>query len=179
MSALRLLPLALLLLPGAALAQKTFINFSNQPANVVCAGGVESQYAADNASRLEALLKGYGFEVRTSDDFYGSNAAAASWGASSFLSIHSNAGGGHGTVTLKGWYADSTRWSTAVHTGLISKLPRRWWRWSSTTAAPAPATPATLPRRRPTSSTPPTARSSPAGWPRGSAPTTARAAPAP
>ncbi|MFH1810072.1 MAG: N-acetylmuramoyl-L-alanine amidase [Pseudomonadota bacterium] len=113
----------LVLTPASAQAVKTFINYSNQTANRVCAGGVESTYAADNAARLKTLLVGYGFDVRTSDDFYGSNAAAASWGATSFLSIHSNAGGGHGAETLKGWYGNSSAFATKVQAGLMSKIP--------------------------------------------------------
>lgn len=115
--------LSLLLAPGQAAAVKTFLNYSNQTSNSVCAGGVESTYAADNAARTKTLLVGCGFEVRTSNDFYGSNAAAASWGASSFLSIHSNAGGGHGAETLKGWYANSATFASKIQSALISKIP--------------------------------------------------------
>src|SRR5512137_2755347 len=115
--------LALVLVPGNARAVKTFINYSNQTSNSVCAGGVESTYAADNAARTKALLIGYGFEVRTSNDFYGSNAAAASWGATSFLSIHSNAGGGHGAETLKGWYGNSSTFASKIQSALIAKIP--------------------------------------------------------
>jgi len=114
---------ALLLCPANAQAVKVFLNYSNQTSNSVCAGGVESTYAADNAARTKTLLQGYGFDVRTSDDFYGSNAAAASWGAASFLSIHSNAGGGHGAETLKGWYGNSSAFATKIQAGLMSKIP--------------------------------------------------------
>ncbi|MGC4116563.1 MAG: N-acetylmuramoyl-L-alanine amidase [Myxococcales bacterium] len=117
------LALGLALVPGTSLAQKVFINPSNQTANSVCAGGVESTYAMDNGNIAAGVLRNSGFEVQVSDDFNGANAAAASWGAQVFLSVHSNAGGGHGVETLKGWYSDSTNFAGKVQSALLAKLP--------------------------------------------------------
>ncbi|HEY3450378.1 MAG TPA: N-acetylmuramoyl-L-alanine amidase [Myxococcales bacterium] len=118
-----LLGCGLLLSAGSAAAQKVFINPSNQTANSVCAGGVESTYAMDNGTIAAGILTNSGFEVQVSDDFNGANAAAASWGAQAFLSVHSNAGGGHGTETLKGWYVDSAAFANAAQAALLAKLP--------------------------------------------------------
>ena len=76
--------LGLVLAPAAASAQKVFLNPSNQVNNAVCAGGVESTYAMDNANIAAGILTNSGFDVQVSDDFNGGNAAAASWGAQIF-----------------------------------------------------------------------------------------------
>ncbi|HEY3357406.1 MAG TPA: N-acetylmuramoyl-L-alanine amidase [Polyangia bacterium] len=91
---------AVLLAPRAAPAQKVFLNASDQSTNPVTCGGVESQWAADNAQRAQVRLEAYGFTVQYSQDFANAPSIANNWGADTFLSIHSNAGGGHGTETL-------------------------------------------------------------------------------
>jgi MYXO-CTERM domain-containing protein len=92
--------LALAALPRSAFAQKVFLNASDQTSNAVSCGGVESTYADDEGKRTQALLIGWGFDVQYSQDFTNSPSIANNWGAEDFLSIHSNAGGGHGTETL-------------------------------------------------------------------------------
>ena len=90
----------IVLLPGPALGTKVFLNASDQSSNSVDCGGVESTYAADNAQRAQARLEAVGFDVQYSQDFANSPSIANNWGADAFLSVHSNAGGGHGTETL-------------------------------------------------------------------------------
>ena len=92
--------LALIFTPAPALAGKVFVNASDQTGNAVSCGGNEAQYAADQGVRVKAMLQGFGFSVMYSQNFYDSPAMANSWGAQRFVSIHSNAGGGHGTETL-------------------------------------------------------------------------------
>jgi N-acetylmuramoyl-L-alanine amidase len=101
----RLLPVvALLVAVLAALrpaaATKVFLNASDQTENAVSCGGTEAQYADDEGQRARDRLRAYGFDVQYSQDFTNSPAMANNWGADVFVSIHSNAGGGHGTETL-------------------------------------------------------------------------------
>jgi N-acetylmuramoyl-L-alanine amidase len=90
----------LLAAPRPAAAVKVFLNASDQTSNPVACGGNEAQYAADNGQRARDLLQGYGFDVQYSQDFTNSPSMANNWGADTFVSIHTNAGGGHGTETL-------------------------------------------------------------------------------
>ena len=91
---------AALLAPRAAEAAKIFVNASDQTTNPVACGGNEAQYAADMGQRAQARLQAYGFDAHYSQDFTNSPAIANNWGADVFVSIHTNAGGGHGTETL-------------------------------------------------------------------------------
>jgi MYXO-CTERM domain-containing protein len=91
---------AFLVAPRPAAAVKVFLNASDQTGNSVACGGNEAQYAADNGQRAQALLQGYGFDVQYSQDFTNSPSIANNWGADVFVSVHTNAGGGHGTETL-------------------------------------------------------------------------------
>ncbi|MBI5482282.1 MAG: N-acetylmuramoyl-L-alanine amidase [Deltaproteobacteria bacterium] len=91
---------AALAVPRPAAAVKVFLNASDQTSNPVACGGNEAQYAADNGQRARARLQAYGFDVQYSQDFTNSPAMANNWGADTFVSIHTNAGGGHGTETL-------------------------------------------------------------------------------
>ena len=121
--ALPLLAGALLLAPCPAGAQKkVMLNPSNQTGNSVSGGGHEAQYAKIVADRAKVLLVQAGFAVTVDQSFTNSPKNANSWGADIFVSIHSNAGGGHGTETL---YVSSGGKTLAgkVQGGLLSKLP--------------------------------------------------------
>jgi len=111
-----------LLAARTALAQKVFLNPSNQFSNLVAGGGNEAEYAKINADLTAALLQAAGFSVVVDQDFYNAPLNANSWGADIFVSIHSNAGGGHGTVTL---YVSSGGKVLASHVqaGLVAHLP--------------------------------------------------------
>ncbi len=86
--------------PRPAAAQKVFLNPSNQVGNPVSGGGTEAQFAMANAQAAATVLEQAGFQVLVDSDFTNAPANANSWGADIFVSIHSNAGGGHGTETL-------------------------------------------------------------------------------
>lgn len=103
-------------------AQKVYLNPSDQYSNPVAGGGNEAQYAKINADKTKALLDTMGFSTKVDQDFWNSPYNANSWGATIFVSIHSNAGGGHGTETL---YVSSGGkiLAGAVQNGLLSKLP--------------------------------------------------------
>ena len=116
------LALILLLSSGAALAQKVALNPSNQTANLLCNGGNEATYAVINANKTEAILDASGYNARVDGDFYNAPGNANSWGASIFVSFHSNAGGGHGTETLYKVNEDKII-AGDVQNGLLSKLP--------------------------------------------------------
>lgn len=121
-----LVPVALaasLVAPGLAVAQKVFINPSNQVNNAVAGGGVESTYAMANANVCQGVLTAAGFSVRVDDDFNNAPLNANSWGANVFLSVHSNAGGGHGSETLVGVPSGSQTLSDRVLAGLVGKIP--------------------------------------------------------
>lgn len=111
-----------LLFPFKTYAQKVFLNPSDQYENQVAGGGNEAQYAKINADNTAAILKAAGFQVVVDQDFYNAPKNANSWGADIFVSIHSNAGGGHGTETL---YVSSGGKVLASHVqaGLLSYLP--------------------------------------------------------
>jgi len=111
-----------LLISHAAFAQKVYLNPSNQVANPVAGGGNEADYALINAQKTETILDAAGFNSKVDQDFYNAPSNANSWGAEIFVSIHSNAGGGHGTETL---YKSSGGKTLAgkVQDGLLAKLP--------------------------------------------------------
>ena len=90
----------MLLLASPAEAQRVFLNPSDQIHNPVTGGGNEAQYALINANRARDKIAANGFTVIVDQDFRGAPGHANSWGADIFISIHSNAGGGHGTETL-------------------------------------------------------------------------------
>lgn len=117
----RLLLAAALVLatPLSASAQKVMLNPSNQVNNAVCAGGVESTYALKNANIAKGILGGAGLDVRVDQDFTNAPLNANSWGAKVFLSVHSNAGGGHGPETLRGWHGDSTAFASKVQSAIV------------------------------------------------------------
>ena len=115
--------LCLLLAQAAARAQKkVFLNPSNQTSNSVTGGGHEAQYALIVANKTKAILAKAGLSVTVDQSFTNSPKNANSWGADIFVSIHTNAGGGHGTETL---YVSSGGKTLAgkVQNGLLSKLP--------------------------------------------------------
>ena len=109
--------------PASALAQKkVFLNPSNQTGNKVSGGGHEAQYALIVANKTKALLTAAGVKVTVDQSFTNSPKNANSWGADIFVSIHSNAGGGHGTETLYVSTGGKTL-ADKVQNGLLSKLP--------------------------------------------------------
>ena len=108
--------------PAGAMAQKVYINPSNQTWNAVCSGGNEAQYALINANKTEVILDAAGFNAKVDQDFYNAPYNANSWGAVIFVSIHSNAGGGHGTETLYKSTADKIL-AGDVQAGLLANLP--------------------------------------------------------
>lgn len=101
---------------------KVYLNPSNQFDNSVAGGGNEAQYALVIAQKVEAILDDTGFDAKVDQDFSAAPANANSWGAKIFVSIHSNAGGGHGTETL---YVSSGGMvlAQAVQDGLLDQLP--------------------------------------------------------
>jgi hypothetical protein len=111
-----------LLVAQQATAQKVYLNPSDQTANEVSGGGNEAQYALINANKTNAILSAAGLTPKVDQDFYNAPSNANSWGADIFVSIHSNAGGGHGTETL---YKTTGGKNLADHiqNGLLSKLP--------------------------------------------------------
>ena len=120
---LALVAAAICWLPAATLAQKkVFLNPSNQTGNKVSGGGHEAQYALIVANKVKGILTKAGLQVTVDQSFSNSPKNANSWGADIFVSIHSNAGGGHGTETL---YVSTGGKVLAgkVQDGLLSKLP--------------------------------------------------------
>lgn len=114
--------LVFVLLPLPVLAQKVMLNPSNQTANLVSGGGNEAEYALINANNTKAILDGTGLTVKVDQDFYNAPLNANSWGADIFVSIHSNAGGGHGTETL--YKTDGGKnLATHIQNGLLANLP--------------------------------------------------------
>lgn len=116
---------ALLLVLGSspALAQKkVFLNPSNQTSNPVSGGGNEAQYALVCAKAAKTILTKAGYQVVVDQDFYNAPKNANSWKADIFVSMHTNAGGGHGTEVL---YMSSGGQTLAgkVLAGLLAALP--------------------------------------------------------
>jgi N-acetylmuramoyl-L-alanine amidase len=111
-----------LALPGLAAAKKVYLNPSDQTNNPVSGGGNEAQYALINAKLAKPIIAGAGHSVVVDQDFYNAPKNANSWGADVFVSIHSNAGGGHGIETL---YLSNGGKVLAgkVNNGLLAKLP--------------------------------------------------------
>jgi N-acetylmuramoyl-L-alanine amidase len=110
------------LLSHGALAQKVYLNPSNQYANSVAGGGNEAEYALIYANKAEAILDAAGLNSKVDQDFYNAPSNANSWGADIFVSIHTNAGGGHGTETLYKSNGGKTL-AGAVQNGLLASLP--------------------------------------------------------
>ncbi len=75
-----------------------------------------------NAKLAKTILVDHGYSVTVDQDFYNAPKNANSWGANIFISIHTNAGGGHGIETL---YLSSGGKSLAgkVQKGLLDALP--------------------------------------------------------
>jgi N-acetylmuramoyl-L-alanine amidase len=102
-------------------AQKVYLNPSNQTGNPVSGGGNEAQYALICANQAKALLAQAGFNVVVDQDFNNAPSNANSWGADIFVSMHTNAGGGHGTETL--YVSDGgKKVAAAVQGGLVASL---------------------------------------------------------
>lgn len=115
--------IALLLVAGPpAWGKKVYLNPSNQTSNPVAGGGNEAQYALINAKLAKPIIAAAGHSVTVDQDFYNAPKNANSWGADIFISIHSNAGGGHGIETL---YLSSGGKVLAgkVNAGLVAELP--------------------------------------------------------
>ena len=108
--------------PAGAMAQKVYLNPSNQTANSLCAGGNEATYALICANKAEDILDAAGFNSKVDQDFYNAPSNANSWGAAIFVSLHTNAGGGHGTETLYKTTADKNL-AADVQNGLLANLP--------------------------------------------------------
>jgi MYXO-CTERM domain-containing protein len=109
-------------LTGSGWAKKIYLNPSDQSTNPVAGGGNEAQYALVNAKLAKTILANAGYSAVVDQDFYNAPKNANSWGADIFISIHTNAGGGHGTETL---YVSSGGKALADHVqkGLIAALP--------------------------------------------------------
>ena len=112
----------LLAVAGEARAWKVFLNPSNQTANPVSGGGNEAQYAIIVANIARDILVAAGYDVRVDQDFTNAPPNANSWGADIFVSIHTNAGGGHGAEVL---YKSTGGQTLAGHIldGLLGQLP--------------------------------------------------------
>jgi hypothetical protein len=119
---LQCLALILIFCPQILHAQKIYLNPSDQTGNAVAGGGNEAQYALINAKNVKTILDSNGFTSKVDQDFYNSPYNAKSWGADIFVSVHSNAGGGHGTETLYKSDADKVL-AGHVQDGLIANLP--------------------------------------------------------
>ncbi len=121
-AAVRLALLAVLFVPAQAEAQKIFLNPSNQFSNPVAGGGNEADYALIYCNKAKPIIEGGGFSVKVDQDFTNAPGNANSWGADIFISVHTNAGGGHGTETL--YKTDGgKKVAAAVQNGLLAKLP--------------------------------------------------------
>ncbi|HEY3452883.1 MAG TPA: N-acetylmuramoyl-L-alanine amidase [Myxococcales bacterium] len=114
--------LVALLVPAAASGQKVYLNPSNQTTNLVSGGGNEAQYMLILANQTKTKLDACGFTSRVDQDFTNAPSNANSWGAGIFVSIHSNAGGGHGTESLYKTSGGKVL-AGAVQNGLIAALP--------------------------------------------------------
>lgn len=111
--------LVLLGLSGSAFAQKVFLNPSDQIHNSVAGGGNEAEFALICANKAKALLDAAGFTTRVDQSFENAPGNANSWGADVFVSIHTNAGGGHGPESL--YKSDSTL-AGNLQAGLVSQM---------------------------------------------------------
>jgi hypothetical protein len=114
--------LGIALFPAVGHSQKVFLNPSNQIDNEVAGGGTEAQFALINANNAADVLKSMGFQVIVDQDFTNAPYHANSWGADVFVSVHSNAGGGHGTETLFKTEGGK-KLAQTVQNGLLSFLP--------------------------------------------------------
>jgi hypothetical protein len=113
---------ACLSVASGARAQKIFLNPSDQFTNPVAGGGNEADYALIYCNKAKPILEGAGFGVKVDQDFDNAPGNANSWGADVFISVHTNAGGGHGTETL--YKTDGgKKLAAAVQNGLLAKLP--------------------------------------------------------
>lgn len=110
------------LMSSPAFAQKVYLNPSDQTENSVSGGGNEAQYALIDANLARDILVAAGFTVKVDQNFYNAPSNANSWGADIFVSIHTNAGGGHGTETLYKSAGGKTL-AGKIQSGLLSKLP--------------------------------------------------------
>jgi N-acetylmuramoyl-L-alanine amidase len=119
----RLATSLIVLLATGASAQKVLLNPSDQVNNSVAGGGVESTYALDIGNRAKPILTAAGFDARVDQDFYNSPGNANSWGAAVFVSLHTNAGGGHGIETLTTGSTQGSALASHQLSGLLSKVP--------------------------------------------------------
>ncbi len=112
----------LLGLSGTALAQKVMLNPSNQTANLVAGGGNEAEYALICSNKAKPIVESGGLTCKVDQDFYNAPLNANSWGAEIFISVHTNAGGGHGTETLYKSNGGKTL-ASHVQNALLANLP--------------------------------------------------------
>lgn len=108
--------------PPAHAQKRIFLNPSNQTANAVSGGGNEAQYALICANQAKSILQKAGFTVMVDQDFTNAPKNANSWKADIFISLHTNAGGGHGTEVLYKTSGGKTL-ATKVLSGLLGALP--------------------------------------------------------
>lgn len=122
-----LLAVLLLALPASAAGQKVFLNPSNQFTNAVTGGGNEADFAKTCADLAAAKLVAAGYQVVVDQDFTNAPANANDWPADVFVSMHTNAGGGHGTETLHHTSATAASKTLAqnVQSALVSSLKFR------------------------------------------------------
>ncbi|MFH1436581.1 MAG: N-acetylmuramoyl-L-alanine amidase, partial [Pseudomonadota bacterium] len=106
-------------LAAPAHSARVFLNPSDQTWNSVCGGGNEAQFALDMANLARAKIEAGGHSVIVDQSLRNAPSHANSWGADVFVSIHTNAGGGHGIETL---YKTSGGQNLASHvnTGIVN-----------------------------------------------------------
>jgi hypothetical protein len=109
-----LLVLLAVTLPGPAMAQNVFLN-PISAANPVPDGGTEDQFALDNANRAAPKIQTASLATRVQAGPVNSTSSAAVdaanlWKADVFVTIASDAGGGHGPETF--YFSTSTSGKT-------------------------------------------------------------------
>lgn len=108
------------------MATKIYLSPSSQSNNVCSGGDTEAKHCRYIATAGEKYLKKNGYEVKVADpslDVEGRIADSNAWGADVHIPIHTNAGGGDGTLVMCFTGCTSNKYVKSVYNAVASVSP--------------------------------------------------------
>lgn len=108
------------------MATKIYLSPSSQSNNACSGGDTEAKHCRSIAIACEKYLKKNGYEVKVADpslDVAGRVADSNAWGADVHIPIHTNAGGGDGTLVMCFTGCTSNKYVKSVYNTVASLSP--------------------------------------------------------
>ena len=108
------------------MATKIYLSPSSQSNNACSGGDTEAKHCRSIAIACEKYLKKNGYEVKVADpslDVAGRVADSNAWGADVHITIHTNAGGGDGTLVMCFTGCNSNKYVKSVYNVVASVSP--------------------------------------------------------